>query len=58
MTNIINGIVIGLFAGVLTSNIVVAQQTDEITVQASRIVAKKGLARVPLLEHLTTLRGL
>jgi hypothetical protein len=41
MTNIINKIAIGLFAGVLTSNIVVAQQTEEITVQASRIVAKK-----------------
>ncbi len=41
MTNIINKIAIGLFAAVLTSNIVVAQQTEEITVQASRIVAKK-----------------
>jgi UrcA family protein len=42
MAKVVTGIAVGLFAATLASSVVVAQQTEEVSVQASRILAKQA----------------
>jgi UrcA family protein len=51
MTNLVVKVAVGLFAAALISNAVVAQQTEEVSVQASRVITKqdgRGSAGMPI----------
>jgi UrcA family protein len=41
MAKVVTGIAVGLFAAALAGSVVAAQQTEEVSVQASRILAKQ-----------------
>jgi hypothetical protein len=42
MAKVVTGVAVGLFAAALASGVVAAQQPEEVSVQASRILAKQA----------------